>query len=157
MSQTDFWKIHPYLLICLDEFSSNRPTSWPENRIFVKIGLVFQRFEILEKIFGWAFQNLPIGVRVVSRNRCVPWEIWIEGNFLIKVFFSYGSTVFWDIVKWGASYRWSFCPNSAWGSTAMTFGKTHSTLTLFDHNKIKFIFIRTSLVCDNYHKGVMFL
>ena len=32
-------------------------------------------------------------------------------------------------IKWGASSRWSFDPNSAWGSIGtMTIGKTHSSL-----------------------------
>ena len=33
----------------MDEFSRNRFGSWPENRIFVKNGWVFQKTEILEK------------------------------------------------------------------------------------------------------------
>ena len=33
------------------------------------------------------------------------------------------------LVKWGASFRWSFDPNSAWSSIeTMTIGKTHPSL-----------------------------
>ena len=31
-------------------------------------------------------------------------------------------------LKWGASSRWSFCPNSAWSSIETTIGMMHPTL-----------------------------
>ena len=34
-------------------------------------------------------------------------------------------------IKWGASSRWSFCPNSAWSSTETTIGSTHPTLSIY--------------------------
>ena len=46
-------------------------------------------------------------------------EGWFDSNFI-------------TIIKWGVSFRWSFRPNSAWGSIeTMTIGKTRLTLAIY--------------------------
>ena len=42
-------------------------------------------------------------------------------------------------VKWDASFRWSFHPNSAWGNIEMTtIGKTHPTVDFLVFNQNPF-------------------
>ena len=49
-------------------------------------------------------------------------------------------------VKWGASFRWSFHPNSAWGSMeTTTIGQTHPTLTHLSFWELGFLLSRMTV------------
>ena len=61
--------------------------------------------------------------------------VWIPRSFIglskPKTPPSYGFNHYHKNLKWGASSRWSFCPNSAWSSIeTTTIGKTHPTVEL---------------------------
>ena len=54
----------------------------------------------------------------------------------LGTFYNSPIRVDFNLLNWGASSRWLFCPNSAWSSIeTTTIGKTHSTLIIAYNSK----------------------
>jgi len=81
MSQTNFWKTHPYLVSDLDQFSINRSGSRPDNWNFVKMDEFSKNWPEenwnFRKIFGWFFRICQWGFKlgdVLFRKCSIFWK-----------------------------------------------------------------------------------
>ena len=85
------------------------------------------------------------GVKTTEKSKSVPDTYLVVTNddsVIGKIYENHLHLTQFSFLKWGSSFRWSFGPNSAWGSLEMTaIGPRHSTLY-----SVKVIFVNQEKV-----------